>query len=101
MDPWIDKKLDGFFNRKPGERLNMDIFNQIFARIEELKDTNTELYNHELWRIRDFKNCIDYAYEEGARIGSEKVAKNMKKIGTDIDIIVKYTKLSEEQIEKL
>ena len=45
MDPWIDKKLDEFFDKNSKDYINMDIFNQIFTKLEEYKDTQPELYN--------------------------------------------------------
>jgi glutaredoxin-related protein len=97
MDPWIDKKLDEFFDKNSKDYINMDIFNQIFTKLEEYKDTNPELYDHELLRIRDFKNSFDTAREEG----TIKIARNLIEQGVEIGEIIHYTKLSKSEIENL
>ena len=58
---------------------------------------------------RDIKNSIDTAKQEGLAEGMEKgknqkaldIAKNMLADGVDINLIMKYSGLSQEQIEKL
>ena len=59
--------------------------------------------------IRDEKNGLRHAREDGLKEGIEQglkqgkllVAKNMKSEGIDIDTIMKITGLSEEEIEKI
>ena len=97
MDPWIDKMLDEFFDKNSKDYINMDIFNQIFEKLEEYKDTQPELYNHELFIIRDFKNIFDTAREEG----TIEITKNLIEQGVEIDKIMHYTKLSKSKIENL
>ncbi len=58
---------------------------------------------------RDIKNSIDTAKQEGLAEGMEKgmnqkaldIARNMLTDGVDINLIMKYSGLSQEQIEKL
>ena len=62
---------------------------------------------------RDIKNCIDTAKQEGLaegmELGMEKgmnqkaldIARNMLADGVDINLIMKYSGLTQEQIEKL
>ena len=63
--------------------------------------------------IQDERGRIEYALEEGEKIGLEKgeklgydkktreMAKTMKKEGEPIEKISRYTRLSKEEIEKL
>ena len=58
---------------------------------------------------RDIKNSIDTAKQEGLAEGMEKemnqkaldIARNMLVDGVDINLIMKYSGLTQEQIEKL
>ena len=62
---------------------------------------------------RDIKNSIDTAKQEGLAEGMEKgmkkgmnqkaldIARNMLADGVDINLIMKYSGLTQEQIEKL
>ena len=57
---------------------------------------------------RDIKNFVDTAKREGIEIGMEKgmnqkaldIARNMLADGVDINLIMKYAGLTQEQIEK-
>ena len=60
--------------------------------IEETKE-----YEESLKIYRDYKNTIDTAFDEGIN----KVAKNLKKEGIDIELIIKVTGLTKEQIDTL
>ena len=63
--------------------------------------------------LYDYENTIDYAREEGHRAGfaegeakgemkkAMEVAKTMKGLGIDTDLIVKSTGLTEEEVRKL
>jgi predicted transposase/invertase (TIGR01784 family) len=60
-------------------------------------------YQESLNAYRDIKNSVDTAWEEGREEGEKKkqieIAKGMKKDGMSIHLIVKYTRLSIEEIE--
>jgi hypothetical protein len=49
----------------------------------------------------ELKSAIDTSKEEGALENSLQIAKEMKDAGEPIEKIIKYTKLSKEEIEKL
>ena len=49
---------------------------------------------------RDIKNSIDTAKQEGKNEKALEIAKNMLADGVDINLIKKYSGLSQEQIEK-
>lgn len=73
MDAEIDKKLDAFFEKSSAKYMEMSIFGEIFQRIDELENENQSLYFYELKRIRDIKNCLDTANEEGGIEGMKEV----------------------------
>ena len=49
---------------------------------------------------RDIKNSIDTAKQEGKNEKALEIAKNMLADGVDINLIKKYSGLTQEQIEK-
>ena len=63
------------------------------------------MYDSSLKYKWDNKNVLDYALKEGIEKGEYKkaldIAREMKKDGLPIEQIVKFTKLSIEEIEKL
>ena len=50
---------------------------------------------------RDIKNSIDTAKQEGKNEKALEIAKNMLADGVDINLIKKYSGLTQEQIEKM
>ena len=91
--------------------LNKDIFQRVFE-IAEIVNLNKEEKNMFDFGIRaewDYKNVMDYATEtarekgiqEGEHKNSLNIASEMKKEGIDIASIIKFTKLSVEEIENL
>lgn len=50
---------------------------------------------------RDIKNSIDTAKQEGKNEKALEIAKNMLADGVDINLITKYSGLTQEQIEKM
>lgn len=83
------------------------------ATYDKMTEDEQIAYDRSLKRMWDYDAVMDYAretaHEAGVAEGMEKgraegemnVAKNMKKLGFDIDIIAKATGLSVEKIEKL
>ena len=80
----------------------------------DLEDAATRLgmtYDEEVAYQRSLKRMWDYdaglwsakqeGLEEGKAEGMRNVAANMKKLGIDLDTIIKATGLSKEEIEKL
>ena len=88
---------------------------RLFEEAEIAKFTPQEMMEYEESKkaYRDIKNCIDTAEqkgkEEGIAIGKEEgmnqkaleIARNMLADGVDINLIMKYSGLTQEQIEKL
>jgi predicted transposase/invertase (TIGR01784 family) len=76
-----------------------EVFSQAFAKAELAKFGQEDLYNYEmnLKIYRDYKNTVDTAYDEGVL----QVAKNLKDLGVDVEIISKSTGLSKEEIGRL
>ena len=88
------KRLD----RLP-DKLQEKIFEKIFS-VAEIAKLSTEEYKQYMVSLnayRDFKNSIDTARDEKAK----EIAKELKKDNIPIELIVKYTNLTKEEIEKL
>ena len=91
------------------------VFDRLFEEAEIAKFTPQELREYEASKMayRDIKNSIDTAKQEGLaegmELGMEKgmnqkaldIARNMLADGVDINLIMKYSGLTQEQIEKL
>ena len=87
------------------------VFDRLFEEAEIAKFTPQEMREYEASKMayRDIKNSIDTAKQEGLAEGMEKgmnqktldIARNMLTDGVDINLIMKYPGLSQEQIEKL
>ena len=90
-------------------------FDRLFEEAEIAKFTPQEMREYEFSKMayRDIKNSVDTAKREGIAEGMEKgmelgmnqkaldIARNMLADGIDINLIMKYSGLTQEQIEKL
>ena len=91
------------------------VFDRLFEEAEIAKFTPQEMREYEASKMayRDIKNSIDTAKQEGLaegmELGVEKgknqkaldIAKNMLADGVDINLIMKYSGLTLEQLDKL
>ena len=99
------------------------VFDRLFEEAEIAKFTPQEMREYETSKMayRDIKNSVDTAKREGIAEGMEKgmkeglekgrsegmnqrsldIARNMLADGVDINQIMKYSGLTQEQIEKL
>ena len=99
------------------------VFDRLFEEAEIAKFTPQEMREYETSEMayRDIKNSVDTAKREGIAEGMEKgmkeglekgraegmnqrsldIARNMLADGVDINLIMKYSGLTQEQIEKL
>ena len=95
------------------------VFDRLFEEAEIAKFTPQEIREYEASKMayRDIKNSIDTAKQEGKQeglaegmeLGMEKgmnqkaqdITRNMLADGVDIDLIMKYSGLTQEQIDKL
>ena len=99
------------------------VFDRLFEEAEIAKFTPQEMREYETSKMayRDIKNSVDTAKREGIAEGLEKgmkeglekgraegmnqrsldIARNMLADGVDINLIMKYSGLTQEQIEKL
>ena len=99
------------------------VFDRLFEEAEIAKFTPQEMREYETSKMayRDIKNFVDTAKREGIAEGMEKgmkeglekgraegmnqrsldIARNMLADGVDINLIMKYSGLTQEQIEKL
>ena len=90
-------------------------FDRFLEEAEIAKFTPQEMREYETSKMayRDIKNSVDTAKREGIAEGMEKgmelgmnqkaldIARNMLADGIDINLIMKYSGLTQEQIEKL
>ena len=86
-------------------------FDRLFEEAEIGKFTPQEMREYEFSKMayRDIKNSVDTAKREGIAEGMEKgmnqrsldIARNMLADGVDLNLIMKYSGLTQEQIEKL
>ena len=86
-------------------------FDRLFEEAEIAKFTPQEMREYETSKMayRDIKNSVDTAKREGMAEGMEKgmnqkaldIARNMLADGVDLNLIMKYSGLTQEQIEKL
>ncbi|WP_262151904.1 Rpn family recombination-promoting nuclease/putative transposase [Chryseobacterium foetidum] len=76
-----------------------EVFTQAFEKAElaNFGQIDLEKYESSLKAYRDLKGVIDTAFDEG----KIEVARNLKKLGVDIEIISKSTGLTSSDIEKL
>jgi predicted transposase/invertase (TIGR01784 family) len=103
FDKWLFvlrnlNKLD----RIPVE-LKEGIFLKLFktAEIAKLDSTEFKQYQESLNAYRDIKNSVDTAFEEGEIKGKTDAAKAGLSEGLPIDLIIKITGLTKEEIERL
>jgi len=80
-----------------------EVFTQAFEKAELAKFGQAELDNYEnsLRTYRDLKGVIDTAFDDGKFERNVEVAKNLKDLGVDVEIIYKSTGLTKEEIERL
>ena len=89
------------------KKLQERIFTRLFEEAEIAKFTPEErdAYEESLKYYRDIKNVVDTSKAEGVKEGVEKrnveIAKELKKNGVSIEIIIKSTGLSEEEVNSL
>ena len=79
------------------------VFDRLFEEAEIAKFTPQEMREYEASKMayRDIKNSIDTAKQEGKNEKALEIAKNMLADGVDINLIKKYSGLTQEQIEKM
>lgn len=89
------------------DKLREQIFEKLFKTAEIAKFTPEQVRSYEdsLKYYRDLKNSLDTAkeegFEEGIEKGIEKVAKKLLNNNIPIEIIIKSTGLTKEEIEQL
>ena len=85
------------------EKLKEKIFLRLFETAEISKFTQKEYQEYEdsLKYYRDLKNSLDTAKEEGKIEGKIEIAKEMLKNAENIQKIMKYTGLTEKEINEL
>ncbi len=102
----IQAKEDLFFDESSKRYNDMSVFDELFEILSEpdFKNNFPEQHFEELKRIRDLKNCIDTAREEGRKKGKRitiEIAKNLLKKRMDLEFISEVTGLTISEIEEL
>ncbi|SDF80591.1 hypothetical protein SAMN05216464_1339, partial [Mucilaginibacter pineti] len=79
------------------------VFEKLFSIAEYSNLTKEEktMYDNSLKHKWDNKNVLDYAVKEAKLEEAKEIAREMKKDGLPMAQVVKFTKLSVEEIEKL
>jgi len=85
------------------EKLKETIFMKLFETAEIAKFSQSEYQEYEdsLKYYRDIKNSLDTAKEEGKEEGKIEVARTGLEEGLTVEIIMKLTGLTKDEIEKL
>lgn len=85
------------------QQLQDRIFQKLFDTAEIAKFSQEErvAYEESLKYYRDIKNVVDTSREEGKEERTLEIARELKKNGIPIDMIVKSTGLSKKEIEEL
>jgi predicted transposase/invertase (TIGR01784 family) len=107
LDKWLFfiKNLEDF--QSIPSIFSDEIFTKAFEKAELAKFGQGELdsYENSLKIYRDLKGVLDTAFDEGKQEGREEgrleVAKSLKENGVPIEIIIKTTGLSKDQINQL
>lgn len=107
-EKYVNPLTDFGFKKLFGtEALQEKVFKKLFEAAEIAKFTSEEkeAYEESLKYYRDLKNVVDTSREEGIEQGIEQgkieVAIELKKNKVPIEIIMKSTGLSKEEIENL
>ena len=103
LDKWLYfiKHLEDFQNIPA--IFKDEVFEQAFekAAFANLGQADLEKYEMNLKSYRDYKNTVDTAFDSGKLEGKSETAKMMKAEGESIEKIIRYTGLSEDEINKL
>jgi predicted transposase/invertase (TIGR01784 family) len=80
-----------------------EVFTQAFEKAELAKFGQAEIesYEYSLKVFRDNKAVFEYAIDTAFEEGKVEVARNLKKLGVDVEIISKSTGLTKAVIDKL
>jgi predicted transposase/invertase (TIGR01784 family) len=85
------------------EKLRERIFDKLFetAEISKFSQEQARFYEDSLKYYRDLKNSLDTAHDEGKIEGKIEIAKQMVNDNVDLNLIMKYTNLTKEEINNL
>ena len=103
FDKWLFvlKNLTRLFDRP--KALQEKIFKKLFEQAEIARFTPEEMmaYEESIKVYRDLKNTMDTSYLKGQKEEKLSIARKLKDLGADVDIIVKATGLTIEAINQL
>lgn len=103
FDKWLFvlKNLTRLLDRP--KALQEKIFKKLFEQAEIARFTPEEMmaYEESIKVYRDLKNTMDTSYMKGQKEEKLTIARKLKELGADVDIIVKATGLTIEAINQL
>ena len=103
FDKWLFvlKNLTRLLDRP--KALQEKIFKKLFEQAEIARFTPEEMmaYEESIKVYRDLKNTMDTSYIKGQKEEKLTIARKLKELGADVDIIVKATGLTIEAINQL
>jgi len=103
FDKWVFVLKHLYKLQDRPKKLQERVFKKLFEEAEIAKFTpeEREAYEESLKHYRDINNVVNTSREEGKEEKRNEIAKELKKNGVSIDIIIKSTGLSEEEINNL
>ncbi len=107
FDKWlyVFRHLADLQNRP--QKLQDKVFKKLFesAEIAKFSKVDRDAYEESLKYYRDIKNVVDTSKQDGILEGIDKrnleIARVMKNDGESVEKIMKYTNLTQEEIERL
>ena len=103
FDKWVFVLTHLYKLQDRPKKLQERVFKKLFEEAEIAKFTpeEREAYEESLKHYRDINNVVNTSREEGKEEERNEIAKELKKNGVSVDIIMKSTGLSEEEINNL
>jgi len=103
FDKWVFVLKHLYKLQDRPKKLQERVFKKLFEEAEIAKFTpeEREAYEESLKHYRDINNVVNTSREEGKEEERNEIAKELKKNGVSVDIIMKSTGLSEEEINNL
>lgn len=122
INPYTDFGFKKIFGEEASKPLLIDFLNALLPeqnKIIDISFKNTEqlglndfdrkaVYEQNLKTYRDYKSTVDTAFDEGKiegkvegiKEGKMETARQLKNLGVDIQVIIKSTGLSADEIDK-
>lgn len=91
-----------YINHIP-DKLQNKVFIKAFeiAEIAKFDKKQLEEYEQSLKYYRDINNVVDTSFEEGKKVREFEIAKELIRNGVSIEIVIKSTGLTKEELDDL